>query len=328
MPKSPAANHSQPCRLPEAMPLNNAPILQPKASRAPYPSSSPPATAATSDRIGTEKDGRNRPARAAARNAPAMMPKFITEVTSANTLWRSALAGVGQVQNSHAATSMPPVAAIFAPHSPSAKVIDHGWPASASVSAFNSASATAPHTSGHGPRSSRPMTSPAAGAAIPAETAPNLRRSMITLAHQMVARTASWKPSAGAVPSSLVSETGPRLGSAYQNGACIVPIRDPAMNAARATAMRTLPPPTVNRVPEAQPPPNCMPMPNRNAPTSTEIPTGAMAPATGRPNNVPPAITGRKMTLASASMTIWARSPAPRPSDRKSRHAEVNPNSA
>ena len=100
------------------------------------------------------------------------------------------------------------------------------------------------------------------------------------------------------------------------------------MNAARVTTMRVLPPPTVNRVPDAHPPPSCMPTPNRNAPTSTEVPAGAIAPPTGRPNRLPEASTGRKITLASASITICARRPAPLPPVRKLRHAEVNPNCA
>ena len=39
-------NQAQPCKLPEAMPLNKAPMLQPKARRAPNPIKKPPRMAA------------------------------------------------------------------------------------------------------------------------------------------------------------------------------------------------------------------------------------------------------------------------------------------
>ena len=101
-------------------------------------------------------------------------------------------------------------------------------------------------------------------------------------------------------------------------------ITEPAMKAANVTAMRTLPPPTVNSVPEAQPPPSCMPMPNRKAPAITLTPSGASAPL--RPRSA--ASSGANTALAAASMTICARSPAPRPSAMKRRNALVKPNSA
>lgn len=42
LPNSANTNHIQPCKLPDAMPLKNAPILQPDAITAPKPIISPP----------------------------------------------------------------------------------------------------------------------------------------------------------------------------------------------------------------------------------------------------------------------------------------------
>jgi hypothetical protein len=49
LPARAATSHTHPCRLPDAMPLKYAPILQPYAIRAPYPSSRPPMMAADSE---------------------------------------------------------------------------------------------------------------------------------------------------------------------------------------------------------------------------------------------------------------------------------------
>ena len=84
------------------------------------------------------------------------------------------------------------------------------------------------------------------------------------------------------------------------------------MKNSRVTSIRALPPPTVNRVPEAQPPPSCMPMPKMKAPTITEVPTGETKPLTGWPNRLPAASAGKNSSTATASITICARSPAPR----------------
>ena len=64
------------------------------------------------------------------------------------------------------------------------------------------------------------------------------------------------------------------------------------------------------------------------APNTTEMPIGATIPCTGWPNSDPAASTGKNRAVASASMTIWARRPAPRRSAMKTRHAEVKPNAA
>ena len=58
------------------------------------------------------------------------------------------------------------------------------------------------------------------------------------------------------------------------------------MKKTSVTSMRVEPPPTVNSVPEPQPPPSCMPRPNMAAPSSTETPTGRQRADHGLPANI------------------------------------------
>jgi|GEM_PF-5755503 len=91
----------------------------------------------------------NRPLTTAAKVAPRMIPKSMTDVTSENTL---AVSGLGLPrQYGQAATSDPAISAHFDPHSANPAVSPQGRPASTSVAAFNSASPTAPVISDHGP---------------------------------------------------------------------------------------------------------------------------------------------------------------------------------
>ena len=129
-------------------------------------------------------------------------------------------------------------------------------------------------------------------------------------------------------PSIVTSDIGFAAGVALHQGACAVPITDPAMNAASVASMRVLPPPAVYKVPDAHPPPSCMPTPKRNAPTTTDTPTGEMDPRTACPPMCPAPSTGKNTRHVSASISICARIPAPRPSSRNSRHDDVNPNAA
>src|ERR671911_297142 len=57
-----------------------------------------------------------------------------------------------------------------------------------------------------------------------------------------------------------------------------LPAKAPAQKAISVTTMRALPPPTVYRVPEPQPPPSCMPSPNRKLPIATSRLAGAAPP--------------------------------------------------
>src|SRR5207247_7885815 len=111
-----------------------------------------PPTAAASDLAGTRQTGAKRPARPAAANAPRMIPKSMTEVTSVRTLACSSAARGSDDQYGHAETSTPANASGFDPDSANADVTPHGRPASASVATFTSARPIAPAASGHGPR--------------------------------------------------------------------------------------------------------------------------------------------------------------------------------
>ena len=100
------------------------------------------------------------------------------------------------------------------------------------------------------------------------------------------------------------------------------------MNAASVANMRMLPPPALKSVPDAQPPPSCMPTPKRKAPTMTGTPAGATEPRTTWPRTDPCAIRGTKTEVVTASISICARRPPLRPCAIISRHDEVNPNAA
>ena len=59
------------------------------------------------------------------------------------------------------------------------------------------------------------------------------------------------------------------------------------MNAASVTNIRTLPPPAVNSVPEAHPPPSCMPMPKMKRTDRTGTPDRCdTIPRTGWPKTL------------------------------------------
>src|SRR5690606_31793297 len=70
----------------------------------------------------------------------------------------------------------------------------------------------------------------------------------------------------------------PTFQSDVHQGKCAVPISAPVIKAASVISILVLPPPTVKSVPDAQPPPSCMPRPNVNDPTNREIPIDPMAP--------------------------------------------------
>ena len=133
-------------------------------------------------------------------------------------------------------------------------------------------------------------------------------------------------PSQG--PIVFTSEVAGNAGRAFHHGVCAVPITDPMMKKNSVTSMRALPPPTLNSVPEAQPPPSCMPSPKMNAPAATPTPAGETDPRSGWPMNEPAASSGKNTAQVSASINICARRPAPRRSEIKTRQDEVKPNAA
>src|ERR1700689_5215169 len=99
-----------------------------------------------------------------------------------------------------------------------------------------------------------------------------MRRSITTVSAVMAANPARLTASAGAQPQAAISEIDPKFGVADHHGRLQAPSAEPMMKKASVTNMRELPPPAVYSVPDAQPPPSCMPSPNKNAPTRTDTP--------------------------------------------------------
>ena len=159
-------------------------------------------------------------------------------------------------------------------------------------------------------------------------TWPWRRFSRAVAAQAIRANTARFAISAGARPQVLINEVGASAGRFDHQPKLAVAMTDPMMKNSSVTTMRVLPPPTANSVPEAQPPPSCMPMPNRKAPSKTEMPGGDTKPLTGWPNRVPAARKGKNSSTPAASINICARSPATRRSDTKTRQAWVKPKEA
>ena len=90
--------------------------------------------------------------------------------------------------------------------------------------------------------------------------------------------------------------------------------------------MRADPPPTVNSVPEPQPPPNCMPKPKISEPMTTDRPTGPVMPTSGWPPRLPAASSGIMTIAVTPIISIWARMPRPRFSTTMRRQPPVKPN--
>ena len=140
--------------------------------------------------------------------------------------------------------------------------------------------------------------------------------------------TARLTASAAQGPNVVTIDVAAKAGCAVHHGMCAVPTTEPMMKKNRVISMRVLPPPTLNSVPDAQPPPSCMPRPKRNAPAATPTPTGETDPRTAWPKTLPAASSGKNTAQVIASINICARRPAPRRSAMNSRHAEVKPNAA
>ena len=72
--------------------------------------------------------------------------------------------------------------------------------------------------------------------------------------------------------SSVISDVPPMFGTpvicgsfCQKSGRCAVAQTDPSTKNSKTISMRDDPPPVVNNVPDAQPPPNCIPIPKTNA---------------------------------------------------------------
>ena len=144
----------------------------------------------------------------------------------------------------------------------------------------------------------------------------------------MMAKTIKLNSNPGRTPKLSTSEIGSRCGRANHQSRCEVAITDPIQKNKSVTSIRALPPPTVYNVPDAQPPPSCMPIPKIKAPIMTDMETGLTLPLTGLPNNSPAPKAGKNSRTAKASIIICARKPRPRRSLIKTRQLEVKPNEA
>ena len=122
--------------------------------------------------------------------------------------------------------------------------------------------------------------------------------------------------------------TAPNDGHVPQNAACSVVASEPAAKPTSATIIDVAPPPRLKRQPEPQPPASCMPTANTAAPTSTASPAGATAPTTSVPNALSALSIGANSTVATASISIWARRPRVSPTLTSARNAAVNPKAA
>ena len=104
------------------------------------------------------------------------------------------------------------------------------------------------------------------------------------------------------------------------------PIAEPAMNPTSVMTTPRCPEPVAKRVPEAQEPPSCIPIPNRAAPRNKAKVIGATKPPGVVPKNpAPPEMTTLNKTTAIANITVCACNARPCPTETSWRHAEVNP---
>src|SRR5882757_6610617 len=94
----------------------------------------------------------------------------------------------------------------------------------------------------------------------------------------------------------------------------------------RVSTIALCPLPTANRVPDAHEPPTCIPIPNRNAPTTSAMPIGLVKPFGAPLRPTPVDSTTENSTQATASISMCARSATPCPTATTCRHAEVKPN--
>ena len=253
-----------------------------------------------------------------------MMPKFITDVTSSSTLLSSAAFCAGAVQYGQVCTGTPRAAAALAPHRANADVTPHGRPAITSVAMFTAARPIAPATSGHGPRSHRGSLvrrrqEPPVPPPLEDDRAIGDRRESGKADGQARDRTVQrderGRPATTAAPPTI--------------GACAVPITEPTMNKRSTTTMRAAA--AAGRIERA----------GRAAATQLHAHAEDERPGddrhAGRRHRPAKGLTeqtsGREQRKEhrgtwSASITICARSPAPRRSLMKTRQDEVKPKAA
>lgn len=123
------------------------------------------------------------------------------------------------------------------------------------------------------------------------------------------------------------SRYGSSAGRSLQSPNCQAARVEPTMNPKSVSTIELCPEPTANRVPDAQAPPSCMPIANRNEPTMRPIPIGPALGAGTEPNSpLPVPMISAKSVAVVPSSRACARSPVPLPTATSCRQAEVNPN--
>ena len=153
--------------------------------------------------------------------------------------------------------------------------------------------------------------------------APRRRATAMTMAVP-AARLASVAASPPHGPRYCAAMIGSAPPSARKAGRCRLPITLPAMKKASAISIRPAPLPAVYSVPDPQPLASCMPMPNTNAPMTSEGPSGAIAP----PKPGTRAATGTTATAATAISRKAPTRPPASPRTMNRRQAAVKLNSA
>ena len=93
------------------------------------------------------------------------------------------------------------------------------------------------------------------------------------------------RPAPPTAPWCVTTDVAANAGCAVHHPMCAVPITEPMMKKNSVISIRVLPPPTLKSVPDAQPPPSCMPRPKMNAPAATPTPTGEIEPRSGLPEH-------------------------------------------
>ena len=118
-----------------------------------------------------------------------------------------------------------------------------GRPERASVAKLPIASATAPATSGQGPRAKR--ANPERGVGLSPSSDPWRRRSSTTVTAAIAANRTRLRASAVHGPHSFTSEVLGRVGRSVHQWKCAAPSVEPTMKKASVRSIRVEPPPTV-----------------------------------------------------------------------------------
>jgi hypothetical protein len=131
--------NTHPASESDAIPVNNAPILQPRATRAPYPINNPPNIAAIACLQLLIFLILNCEANNTANNAPKIIPKFLTDTP----FWKKPALIASWLKLAHVAIFTNGLR-IQAPHKGKTPETPQPFPVAAKVTILNNANNTAP----------------------------------------------------------------------------------------------------------------------------------------------------------------------------------------